>query len=166
MLAATTAATAATATTAMTFRRTCIPRVWRAFDVDAMSCSARPAIDSPAIAPADSGASSLVEVGHLDHRIVLDREARGFTWLDGARFVLVTTTESNARYEDAASTVSWRDPSASGAGRKANGDRERYDTIACTMNATPPSSLFGSIPSPTPAVGAPTIPSSLTMPLP
>lgn len=69
-----------------------------------------------AIAPADGGAISLVEVGHLDHRIVLDPAARGFTWLDGARFVFVTTTESNARYEDAASTVSWRDPSASGAG--------------------------------------------------
>lgn len=68
-----------------------------------------------AIAPTDSGAISLVEVGHMDHRIVLDPAARGFTWLAGASFVFVTTTETNARFEDAASTVSWRDPSVTAA---------------------------------------------------
>ncbi|MDB5215913.1 MAG: hypothetical protein JWO86_3840 [Myxococcaceae bacterium] len=67
-----------------------------------------------AIAATDSGATAVVEVGHLDHRIVLDREARGVTWLDGARFVYVTTTETNKYYEDAASVVIWRDPSVAG----------------------------------------------------
>ena len=53
---------------------------------------------------------------------------------------------------------------------EANGDRERYDTIACTTNASPPSSLFAVIPSPTPSplpmVGALVIPRSLTTSLP
>ena len=67
-------------------------------------------------APADDGAISVVEVGHLDHRVVLDRAARGLTWLDGATFVVVTTTETDKRNEDASFAVTWRDPSASGAG--------------------------------------------------
>jgi hypothetical protein len=58
-----------------------------------------------AIAPADGGAKS----------IVLDQGTRGFTWVDGARFVFTSASESNAYYEDAASTVSWRDPSMTGA---------------------------------------------------
>ena len=68
-----------------------------------------------ATAPTDGGALSLVEVGHLDHRIVLERAARALTWLDGARFTVVTTSETDRRYEDASSSVTWRDPERSGA---------------------------------------------------
>jgi hypothetical protein len=83
-----------------------------------------------AIAPTDSGAISLVEVGHLEHRIVLDPAARGFTWLAGASFVFVTTTEVNAHYEDAASTVTWRDPSITGAGGERAVTRNAFSPYA------------------------------------
>jgi hypothetical protein len=83
-----------------------------------------------AVAPAEGGAISLVEVGHLDHRIVLDRETRGFTWLDGARFVFASTAETNKYYEDAASTVSWRDPSMTGARSERIVTRNVYSPFA------------------------------------
>ncbi len=68
--------------------------------------------------PVDQGAIGIVEVGHGEHRIVLDPAARGFAWLQGGSFVFVTTTEANKRYEDAASTVTWRDASVKSGGSR------------------------------------------------
>ncbi len=80
--------------------------------------------------PGDGGAIAIVTVGHLDQRIVLEREARGFIWLDGARFVFAITSETDARYADALSAVYSRDPGASGSGTNRVVTRDVYSPFA------------------------------------
>jgi hypothetical protein len=83
-----------------------------------------------ATASTDTGGISLVEIGRLDHRIVVEPSGGVLTWLDGARFTVVTTTETNKHYEDASSSVAWRDPERAGAGAGRVVARDVYSPFA------------------------------------